>query len=314
MAKLKDVEIFELTLEINSEFDNILAQVKKTEKDHARAAEIFFDRRELREKYERLQVLERHLDRINIAEFIFDSSPRLYEEILNKGKDCFKKGLERDKEWEKILQERGEVGTFDLSEDLRWVDSEFEQGKELISDRIRNVARNYYELYPPLVKNTVSIPKRLKEIYAESRWCYVLQNYRASTALCRVIIELSIKQQTKKDMGASIGSTKQYLDSAFRMKIIPTDAHRIGHEVRELANKVLHAGKKMQKKNALKAVEKTKDFLEEVFKESKEQQNNRVTQIVIQIIPRNAVLSPMPPDFETGHWIENDRCVKIQPK
>lgn len=58
MAKPRDVEVLELTLEINSEFDNILAQVKKTEKDHARAAaraaEIFFDRRELREKHERL--------------------------------------------------------------------------------------------------------------------------------------------------------------------------------------------------------------------------------------------------------------------
>ncbi len=275
----KDFEMLILSRLLSDELTQIKRKANRMQEDLDRTdreeVENLLDpRREessgFKKKWYRLQYLLRQFDRINIAECLISdwdhktaewfsiitntevrSTAELYDQILEKERKQFGNMRESEKIFGEVLRENGEG-------------SDFDQGIDLISDRIENVVRNYYELYPPLVKAGVKISKKLKEIYAESRWCYVLQSYRASVTLCRAIIELTIKNKLKQDPNSSIGPLDKRLELAYESGIISTDARRIGHDIRKLANKVLHAGKKVQKECAYKAVEKTKDFLEEV--------------------------------------------------
>jgi len=269
MSTTRDEQLIRLSLEIDEEAQEMLKQVKKTETDPnkavKKAVDILMEREEFQKKIYHFENMMTHFDRINIAEYSYSkfhpalaqyisihsatavhSSSDLYNTILQKGREYFDK------------LEKGEI----LGQNL---DTEGSNLLNNYGNRIENAARNYYDLYPPFVKVGVKIPRHIKQLYAESRWCYVLQNYCAAVALCRAILELTIKDKTGIDKDFPIVSTSRYLDEAYRKKLISKNSHGISKDIILKANKVMHAGKIIEKKHALQVVEKTKDFLQEMY-------------------------------------------------
>ena len=226
---------------------------------------------DLQAKYWELALEFRSMDRINIAECSFDSSPKLYDGLLERSSEEFdirkERAYEIEKEMNKLGDKKGHASSEDLPEHLKYdlVSMDAEGHSVLGCDRSEKIAINYYELYPPLVKYGVKIPKHIKEIYAESRWCYVFQCYSAAAALSRAIMELAIKDKLGYDKESSIGSSAKYLDALYGKKIISRPVHSIGKDVILEANKVMHSGKMVGKKQTLKVVEKTKEFLEAIY-------------------------------------------------
>jgi hypothetical protein len=293
MEESEEKELVELGDELHSIFWDTLADISKTEKNRLKAVDKTFEALSIRIGYEekraRWKSLIARIDRINIAECAYpDKSHFLYQMGLWAQEDHYKYLADKQKRYEMWLDQQEEkADRFFEEKKLEYRDTESEvtlsyiyndmpteftgdtliqRGKEIIQHRADMAAINYYNLSPPFVRREVKIPGFLKDLHAESRWCYVLQLYRAAVSLCRSVIELSLKHKAGIDIESSIGSMGKYLDSSYyNMHIISKDAHRIGHEVRMLANKVMHVGKTIQKPKALEAIEKTKTFLEDLF-------------------------------------------------
>jgi len=120
--------------------------------------------------------------------------------------------------------------------------------------------RNYYKLIPPYVKVGTTIPEGIKNIYHESRWCFVYGQYNAAVAMCRTIIEtvLKIKFHLSGDLNDIIKNAKERCLISGRTK---WNANR----VRILANKILHRAESISEKEAKDAIGYTLVFLEEIY-------------------------------------------------
>jgi len=218
-----------------------------------------------------LDSLMKEIDRINILEYsdfeetkkMFDAfleiSHRKYQEMLKTEHD-YKIWLES----EEVQKQMAEKGSITVPEHLS--DTELDdEGQFLVNDRFREITRNYYSLRPPYVSKRVKIPKHIKKLYAESRWSYVFQNYCSSVALCRAILELAIKDMFGYDKDRSIGSTTKWLEQSYQKKVIPENVFIISKDVILKANAVMHSGRLIKRDQALNVIEKTKEFLEEVY-------------------------------------------------
>jgi hypothetical protein len=283
MEKSKEEEMLELAMEAGQIIKNAVVHIQQTEKDPSKVTQqvnqfmqtdIPFNKNQAR-----IRALQHQIDRINILECASpDLSPLWrrglkmqneyfeYLQDIQRQDEAWEQESRQDRNWEPWHEGclRRYIGKERPSELAN--DSLQERGKELFEERVKSAVLNYYEMTPPFVRRDVKIPAKLKDLYAESRWCYVLQLYRASVVLCRSIIEYSLKYKAGIDVDSSIGSIEKYLDSSFyNMRNISKEAHQIGHEVRKLANKVMHAGKDIQKTKALEAIDRTKDFLEDLF-------------------------------------------------
>jgi len=260
--KNKDDRVMMLLNRHLEEVNSITKEVKKKEKDPHQIEIKVKDRCDNTKSIFWIKNLLGHelrdIDRINIAVFSLDWSPSLYNAIVQTSREKYEK-IEKDGSLELVID--GEpIGLYETLDTL---------GSDLLNnngDRIENAARNYYKLIPPYIDSCVKIPEHIKKLYAESRWCYVLQNYCAAVTLCRSILELSIKHKFGYDRDSSIGSVSRYLDTAFERKIISETAYDIAKDVILRANKVLHSGKIIREKQALDVVEKTKVFFEEIFR------------------------------------------------
>ena len=220
---------------------------------------LFLDKK-FREKFDKFQTLMRYFDRINFAEYEEDD-PRVYNWSLYTGSEYCGGLMDDDEICQEALEKRGKsdpnifIG--------RPLDAE---GLELIGwDALERAAINYYLLHPPLIKKGLKIPEHVKKLFAESRWCFVLQQYCAAVALSRTIIELAIKDKYGNDKEKERWAASWCLKNAKDDGIISEDVFLIGNDINKTANKVMHAGKMVEWKNALMVVEKTKDFLEGIY-------------------------------------------------
>jgi len=68
---------------------------------------------------------------------------------------------------------------------------------------------NYYKLKPPYVRPGTKIPQGIKNIYHESRWCFVYGQYSAAIALTRTVIETILKHKFNLE-----GDLNDIIDSA----------------------------------------------------------------------------------------------------
>jgi hypothetical protein len=125
--------------------------------------------------------------------------------------------------------------------------------------------KRLFDLTPPFVKNTISIPKNIRDLYSETRESYISGNYRASIVLSRAVIECCIKDKWNKtdDREWSLGKS---LSNLRRIGNISNDLYNIGDDINIRANKILHQADSANEKQALLLIDETKTFIEEFYK------------------------------------------------
>jgi hypothetical protein len=119
---------------------------------------------------------------------------------------------------------------------------------------------NYYALRPPYVKVGTEIPQGIKNIYHESRWCFVYGQYSASVTLSRTVIETILKHKFNLE-----GDIKDIINFAHEKRFISKKCAWSANKVRMLANKILHKADVATKKQAMNALDHVLDFIEEIY-------------------------------------------------
>jgi len=137
---------------------------------------------------------------------------------------------------------------------------DYHQDGELI-DR-GSFARRYFQLVPPYVKTGTVIPEGIKDIYHESRWCFVYGQYNASLALCRTIVETVLR--TKYNLPEDL-NIKGLIITAKERGLISGKTKWNTNKVRLFANEILHKAKPISEKEAKDAIDYTLFFLEEIY-------------------------------------------------
>lgn len=120
--------------------------------------------------------------------------------------------------------------------------------------------RNYFKLIPPYVKVGTRIPEGIKNIYHESRWCFVYGQYSATIALSRTVIETVLK-----DKYNIVGYLDEIIETAKNRRLISKQTSWDANKVRLFANKILHQARSAKEKEAKDAIEHVRSFLEEIY-------------------------------------------------
>ena len=166
-----------------------------------------------------------------------------------------------DKEMPDVLRKFFGYGSLNITE--LWQDYyerilEFHEDNELM-DR-GGFAKNYFKLIPPYVKVGTRIPEKIKNIYHESRWCFVFGQYSATVAMCRTVIETVLKAKYNL-----LGDLNEIVTTAKKRQLISDETAWNANKVRTLANKILHKGNQATEKEAKNAIDHTLGFLEEIY-------------------------------------------------
>jgi len=135
---------------------------------------------------------------------------------------------------------------------------EAHQDTELI-DRA-TFMRNYFKLIPPYVKVGTRIPEGIKNIYHESRWCFVYGQYSATIALSRTVIETVLK-----DKYNIVGYLDEIIETAKNRRLISKQTAWNANKVRIFANRILHKANSAKEDDAKDAIEHVRSFLEEIY-------------------------------------------------
>lgn len=135
---------------------------------------------------------------------------------------------------------------------------DFHQDNELIN-RVGFV-QNYFKLIPPYVKVGTRIPEGIKNIYHESRWCFVYGQYSATIALCRTVVETVLKDKFDLE-----GDIKKIIETAKNRCLISSNTAWNANKVRTFANRILHEAKPAKEHEAKNAIDHVLAFLEEIY-------------------------------------------------
>lgn len=153
--------------------------------------------------------------------------------------------------------------TFDLHEKWDYYVEDIldfhESGDLLDRGRFLN---NYYKLKPPYVRTGTKIPQGIKNIYHESRWCFVYGQYSAAIALSRTVIDTILKHKFNFE-----GDLNNIIDLAREKRFISQKAARNAHKVRMLANKILHKANVANENQAENSLDHILHFIEEIYLE-----------------------------------------------
>jgi hypothetical protein len=117
-------------------------------------------------------------------------------------------------------------------------------------------------LKPPYVRTGTKIPQGIKNIYHESRWCFVYGQYSAAIALSRTVIDTILKHKFNFE-----GDLITIIDLAREKRFISQKAAWNAHKVRMLANKILHNANVATEKQAKNSLDHILDFIEEIYLE-----------------------------------------------
>jgi hypothetical protein len=193
---------------------------------------------EFNEKQIELQTIFRFIDRIHIREYADKHLANYMEEFIRLSNEFFQDEGSDDQIHYAIESDLFYPGVY---------------------------ARNMFRLIPPFVKQGVKIPENISNLYAESRYCFVFEQFSAAIVLSRTIIETALKMkiglaQASRDWTAGI-----VLQKAYERKIINDSAYSTAKKVIYNADNILHQAKNAEYKESLDALEHTKEFLEELF-------------------------------------------------
>ena len=120
---------------------------------------------------------------------------------------------------------------------------------------------NYYKLKPPYVRTGTKIPQGIKNIYHESRWCFVYGQYSAAIALSRTAIETILKHKFNLEND----NLNKIIDLAREKRFISQKAAWNAHKVRMLSNKILHKANVATEKQAKNSLDHILDLIEEIY-------------------------------------------------
>jgi hypothetical protein len=190
------------------------------------------------EKFDELMELIRGIDRINIREF-----------VDNKLADNMESFIKWDNEFFQGLNSSEQIEFF-IDSGLNWPGV---------------WTRNMFRLTPAFVKQGVKIPDNLKKLYAESRKCFIFEQFNSAIVLSRAIIEIALKNKIGLSVESKHWTAGEILDRAYEKKIIKDSAYWIGSKVITKANEILHQGRDVQHQETLNAIDHTKQFLEDLF-------------------------------------------------
>lgn len=193
-----------------------------------------------KEKERELTEILRGIDRIHIRE---------YFDFDNEIADWMEEFLKKDN---KIFQ-------------LEDWDTHIDSGIELDLFYPGVYARNYYKLTPPFIRQGVKIPEKMKSLYAESRFCFIFEQFSAAIALSRAIIEFALKTKIGLHEEARDWTAGKTLAKALDLKIIDDKTYCTARKVINNADKVLHQVKNATEQEALTALDHTKTVLESIF-------------------------------------------------
>jgi len=196
------------------------------------------DEKEWENKFDELTELLIEIDRINIREFV-DSRQADKTEYLIKINNDFFQGLDSSEQ----------ISAF-YDSGLNWPGF---------------WARNMFILVPPFVKQGVKIPENLKNLYAESRHCFIFEQFNVAVVLSRAIIELALKMKIGLPMESKDWTAGVVLEKALDKKIINDSVYWIAKKVITTADKILHQGENIEHQETLNALDHTRQFLEELF-------------------------------------------------
>lgn len=193
---------------------------------------------EFNKKFEELMDLLSEIDRINIREFIDNRLADKMEFLIKINNDFFQN------------LDSSEQISFFYNSGLHWPGV---------------WARNMFKLIPPFIKQGVKIPENLKNLYAESRLCFIFEQFNAAVVLSRSIIEFSLKKKIGLPIESKDWTAGVVLEKALEKKIINDSIYWIAKKVVTKADKILHQGSSVDYQEALNALDHTKQFLEEIF-------------------------------------------------
>lgn len=185
------------------------------------------------------------LDRINIREFKFKEYSEQIPSILQL--------LARIGQAPHHSLEYGNIDTQDL----------FFSAQNLGLLDLYSFLYEYYKLLPPYVKHGVKIPPKVKELFWESRICFIADLYNSSVAISRAIVERTIKHL----LGTEISEKylKNLIWEAYKTSGINLKAREIALNINAKANDILHGEKLASKNEAEKIIDDTKNFIQEVY-------------------------------------------------
>jgi len=182
-----------------------------------------------------------------------------YSSIIELDRVCIKRTP--DKFMSVNFLRNGLLNNIDIDEffnDYKSEIFEYHQDDELL-DRATFIC-NYYTLKPPYVSSDAKIPDNIRNIYHESRWCFVFCQYNASIVLSRTIIETVLQQKLKDER-----SIKDLIDVARDRNVITIGMRWKLNKVRLIANKILHKADVLTKKEALSTLDSVLEFIEEMY-------------------------------------------------
>ena len=196
------------------------------------------DEKEFNEKFDELMDLLGKIDRINIREFVNNKLADKMEILIKFNNDIFQ-GLDSS-----------EQISFFYETGLHWPGV---------------WARNMFKLVPPFIKQGVKIPENLKNLYTESRCCFIFEKFNAAVVLSRSIIEFALKKKIGLPIESKDWTAGVVLEKALEKKIINDSIYWIAKKVVTKADKILHQGSSVDYQETLNALDHTKQFLEELF-------------------------------------------------
>jgi len=192
-------------------------------------------------KWEELKSILRYIDRINIREFVSTRMADKMQELID-----FDNKLFQEMDWVEqtdFFCESGE-GHYGITV---WMSKRF-------------------KLTPPFVRQGTKIPENIRRLYAESRRCFVFEQYNAAIVLSRAIIETVLKMKINLPEESRNWTAGKVLDKAVETQIITENAHWIARKVIKKAAKILHQAKITdEQQETLNVINDTKNFLEELF-------------------------------------------------
>lgn len=190
-------------------------------------------------KMKELRTILRSIDRVNIREFVDD---RLVDQMEHF--------IKLDNEW------------FQEMDSTEQIDS-FMEGSESFWDA--KWIRNQFKLIPPFVRQGTKIPENIKKLYAESRHCFIFEQYSAAIVLSRAIIEIALKKKIGLSEESREWTAGKVVEKASEKRIINENTRWIANKVIKKADKILHQAELGDHQETLNALDHTKEFLEELF-------------------------------------------------
>ena len=140
-------------------------------------------------------------------------------------------------------------------------------GRGKFDDWCDALALACYPIRPKHMFNQTSVftvPKGIKKICEESRWCYVYEQYNATIVLSRSIIETILKDKLGRNKIRNLNA-KQIIDHAAYKEIISENVSGEAHNIRKQANEILHKAKVATRQEAKSALDYILIFLQEIY-------------------------------------------------